>query len=75
MSTNETVLIIVTAIAALLLVGVLVGFTRKTRSRKPGVFGGSILEEVKAEVLQTARSDARARQQASSDDPIDSDAR
>ena len=63
MSTNETVLIIVTAIAALVLVGVLVGVTHKTRSREHRAFGGSIREEVKAEALQAARSDARARQQ------------
>jgi Tfp pilus assembly protein FimT len=63
MTTNETVLIIVTAVAALLLMGTLVGFAHQTRSRKRGVFGGSIREEIRAEALQTARSDAMARQQ------------
>lgn len=66
MSTNETVLIIVTAVAALLLVGTLVGVAYKTRSRKRGVFGGSIREEIRAEALQTAQ-----RQQRSADDPIE----
>jgi hypothetical protein len=68
MSTNETVLIIVTAIAALLLLSTLVGVAYKTRSRQRGVLGGSIREEMKAEALQTARSDTRARQQPTSDD-------
>jgi Tfp pilus assembly protein FimT len=68
MSTNETVLIIVTAIAALVLVAVLVGFAHKTRSREHRAFGGSIREEVKAEALQAARSDARARQQLTADE-------
>lgn len=68
MTTNETILIIVTAVAALLLASILVGVAYKTRSRKRGVFGGSIREEIKAEVLQTARSDARARQHISPED-------
>ena len=68
MTTNETILIIVTAVAALLLAGILVGVAYKTRSRKRGVFGGSIREEIRAEVLQTARSDARARQHISPED-------
>ena len=65
MSTNETVLIVVTAIAALLLVGMLVGVAYKTRSRVRGVSGGSIREEMKAEALQNARSVAAQRQQRS----------
>jgi hypothetical protein len=68
MTTNETILIIVTAVAALLLAGILVGVAYKTRSRKRGVFGGSIRDEIKAEVLQTARSDALARQHISPED-------
>ena len=75
MSTNETVLIIVTAIAALLLVAVLVGVAHKTRSREHRVFGGSIREEMKAEALQNARSDALARQQPTSDATKEHDAR
>lgn len=70
MSTNETVLIIVTAIAALLLVGMLVGVAYKTRSRTHGVDGGSIREEIKADALQTARTAAAQRQQRSPD-PLD----
>jgi hypothetical protein len=72
MSTNETVLIIVTAIAALLLVGMLVGVAHKTRFRKHGVFGGSIREEIReemrADALQNARSVAAQRQQRSTAD-------
>ena len=70
MTTNEIVLIVVTAIAALLLVGMLVGVAYKTRSRKRGVFGGSIREEMKAEALQNARLVAAQRQQRSPD-PLD----
>jgi hypothetical protein len=68
MSANETVLIIVTAIAALVLLSTLVGVAYKTRSRQRGVLGGSIREEMRAEALQTARSDARARQQPTRDE-------
>jgi hypothetical protein len=75
MSTNETVLIIVTTIAALLLLSTLVGVSYKTRARQRGATGGSIREEMKAEALQTARSDARARQHPTSGDAIEQDAR
>jgi hypothetical protein len=75
MSTNETVLIIVTAVAALLLVAVLAGVAYKTRACKRGAFGGSIREEMKAEVLHTARSDAARQRQAARDDLDDSFAR
>jgi hypothetical protein len=75
MSTNETVLIIVTAIAGLLLVGTLVGVAYKTRSRKRGVFGGSIHEEMKAEALQNARSVAAQREQRSPADLNEQDSR
>ena len=71
MSTDETVLIIVIAVAALLLAGMLVGVAYKTRSCRHGVFGGSIREEMKAEVLQAARSDAAQRRQAFRDDGLD----
>jgi hypothetical protein len=70
MTTNETVLIIVTAIAALVLVGMLVGVAYKTRSHKLGVVGGSIREEMRADALQTARSVAAQRKQPSPD-PLD----
>ena len=75
MTTNETVLIIVTAIAALLLVGMLVGVAYKTRSRKRGVIGGSIREEFRADALHTARSVAAQRQQPSPDSLDGQDAR
>jgi hypothetical protein len=68
MSTNETVLIIVTAVAALVLMAVLAGVAYKTRACTRGSFGGSIREEMKAEVLQTARPDAARRRRASHDD-------
>jgi hypothetical protein len=75
MTTNETVLIIVTAIAALVLVGMLVGVAYKTRSRKRGVIGGSIREEMKAHALQTARLVAAQRQQPSAGPLDEQDAR
>jgi hypothetical protein len=53
MSANETVLIIVTAIAALVLAGMLAGVAYKTRSRKRGVAGGSISEEIEADARET----------------------
>jgi len=56
MSANETVLIIVTAIAALVLAGMLAGVAYKTRSRKRGVAGGSISEEIEADARETPRS-------------------
>jgi hypothetical protein len=55
MSANETVLIIVTAIAALVLAGMLAGVAYKTRSRKRGVAGGSISEEIEADARETPR--------------------
>jgi hypothetical protein len=75
MSSNETVLIIVTAIAALLLLSTLVGVSYKTRAHQRGATGGSIREEFRAGALQTARSDARARQHPTSDDAIEQSAR
>lgn len=62
MSTNTIVLIIVTAVAALVLVGMLVGVAYKTRSRGRGVTGGSILEEMQAATRQTRRLRIRRRQ-------------
>jgi hypothetical protein len=56
MNTNAIALIVVTAIAALVLVGMLVGVAFKTRSRKRGAAGGSISEEIEAAARETPRS-------------------
>jgi type II secretory pathway pseudopilin PulG len=67
MNTNAVVLIIVTAIAALVLVGMLVGVAVKTRSRKRGAAGGSIREEMKAAARETPRSVVTPHQHPSPD--------
>jgi hypothetical protein len=69
MTTNETLLLVVTAIAALVLLGMFAGVVYQSHSRKRGVIGGSIRPEIAADAPLSPSSFVTQLQQPVSSPP------
>ena len=60
MATNTTVLIVVTAMAALVLAGMLVGVAYKTRTQQRNINGETIRDQAEEDALRLRRREALA---------------
>ena len=60
MATNTTVLIVVTAIAALVLAGMLVGVAYKTRTQQRNINGETIRDQAEEDARRLRRREALA---------------
>ena len=60
MATNTTVLIVVTAMAALMLAGMVVGVAYKTRTRQRNIKGETVRDQAEEDVLRLRRREALA---------------